>query len=645
MKKVIVLSKTHLDLGFTDLAENIRKKYIDEFIPNAVNMAEKLNGDGKKFVWTTGSWLIMQELKYGTEENRQKLIDALKCGNIVAHALPFTMHTELLDKENYEYGLSYIEEIDNITSHKTISAKVTDVPGHTKAIVPILRKHGIKLLHIGVNGTSSVPKVPECFLWRVGDEEIVVVYSGQYGGAYENEFVDDVLYFDHTLDNHGADSENAILDKLQQIQNEYPDYQVVAGSLDDYADQIWNVRHKLPVLTSEIGDSWIHGSASDPYKSAALRTLISLKNKWLADGSLKKADKEYKDISDYILCLAEHTGGMDVKVALNEYDNYLKSDFEKARVAYSGYEKIEKSWAEQREYITKACEAMSSEHMKEAKCELAKLIPTEHFAQGEETALPNTVFKYGNNEIVINEFGGIGKFVANGKTVIKENNKPCITYDSYGIADYDFFFSTYIRNINETKAWAYADFGKPNIERFVDKYPQGRFNYELENLTLTAGDTPVFTAQLKAKKELSEKLGAPRFIQIRHTLLNDKITVEVLWDKKDASRIPECLMLHFYPQGKEVYFTKLGRKINPFDVVENAGRNLSAVENVAVDDFEFKNYHSPLAFVGEGKILKFDNKFSSLDKGIGFILHDNVWGTNFPLWYSDNAYFKYDIKF
>ena len=33
MKKVIVVSKTHLDLGFTDYAANIKKKYINDYIP------------------------------------------------------------------------------------------------------------------------------------------------------------------------------------------------------------------------------------------------------------------------------------------------------------------------------------------------------------------------------------------------------------------------------------------------------------------------------------------------------------------------------------------------------------------------------------------------------------------------------------
>ena len=50
MKKVFVVSKTHLDLGFTDYAESIRQKYIDKFIPEAIDLAEKVNTDGKKYV-------------------------------------------------------------------------------------------------------------------------------------------------------------------------------------------------------------------------------------------------------------------------------------------------------------------------------------------------------------------------------------------------------------------------------------------------------------------------------------------------------------------------------------------------------------------------------------------------------------------
>ena len=160
MKKVFVVSKTHLDLGFTDYAENIRKKYIDMFIPGAIDLSRQVNtAEKKSFIWTTGSWILKEALENGTPEQKESLTNAIKCGNIVPHAFPFTTHTELLDSDTLDYGLSIVDMIDKIRGRKTVCAKMTDVPGHTKSVVPILAKHGIKLLHISDNGASAVPEL------------------------------------------------------------------------------------------------------------------------------------------------------------------------------------------------------------------------------------------------------------------------------------------------------------------------------------------------------------------------------------------------------------------------------------------------------------------------------------------------------
>ena len=235
MKKVIVVSKTHLDLGFTDYAENIRQKYIDKFIPEAIDLAEKVNKDGKKyFVWTTGSWILKEAL--AVPEKKARLEKAIREGNIAPHAMPFTTHTELLDEDSLDFGLSIVDDLDKLRGRKTVAAKMTDVPGHTKGLVPFLAKHGIKLLHIGVNGASALVDVPPCFLWKNGDSEVVVIYSGAYGGAFESDLVEEILYFDHTLDNHGAPSPEKVLAHFDDIQKEYPGYEITAGTIDDFAD-------------------------------------------------------------------------------------------------------------------------------------------------------------------------------------------------------------------------------------------------------------------------------------------------------------------------------------------------------------------------------------------------------------------------
>ena len=35
-KEVLIIFKTHLDIGFTDYSKNIIKRYMDEYIPNAI---------------------------------------------------------------------------------------------------------------------------------------------------------------------------------------------------------------------------------------------------------------------------------------------------------------------------------------------------------------------------------------------------------------------------------------------------------------------------------------------------------------------------------------------------------------------------------------------------------------------------------
>ena len=93
---------------------------------------------------------------------------------------------------------------------------------------------------------------------------------------------------------------------------------------------------------------------------------------------------------------------------------------------------------------------------------------------------------------------------------------------------------------------------------------------------------------------------------------------------------------------------KIGSKIDYQSVVPMGGRNLHAVEKCVVDNdsctFEIINRHSPLVSVGQGKILEYDNMLESVQSdGLSYVLYDNVWGTNFPLWYEENARFSFEI--
>lgn len=674
MKKVIVVSKTHLDLGFTDFASVIKKKYIENYIPQAVELAEKLNKNGeKKFIWTTGSWILKEALMRGGSAQREKLKKAIKEGNIVPHAMPFTTHTELLDSDTLDYGLSIVEDIDKIRGRKTTAAKMTDVPGHTKALVPLLAKHGIKLLHIGVNGASALCKVPPCFLWKCGEYEVVVIYSGDYGGAFKSDLVEEVLYFDHTLDNRGTPSPSKIIKKLKKIESEFPGYTAEAGTLDEFADIIWEKRSKLPVVTSELGDTWIHGAASDPFKSAALRELMALKRKWLKSGEMKRNSAEYTGFTDNLLCIAEHTCGMDMKTYLGDYENYLKKDFEKAREKgtskihhpfrdypqnmiitlgriygcnqKASYAAIEKSWAEQREYIRNAVCCLNASKKARAQEALAKLIPQKpyEFSEGYDISKPITAGKW---RLKIGASGSVEELTCGDNTVIRQNDFCAAEYIGFNNDDYNFWLSQYSRDLDKNAHWAVSDFGRPLLKYVDGRYPSGRFPYKLSG-AFTCGENAV-AVNLKCAEQACEYLGAPRLIQIIYRLEKDGLNIELSWFGKDANRLTEAVYFHLFPACGEFKIRKIGEWIDPYDIVENGGKNIHAVQYSRLKtengSFIFTNRHSPLLSPGKGKILHYDNKVENIEQnGITYVLQDNVWGTNFPLWYEDNARFHFTV--
>src|SRR4051794_4176990 len=173
--------KTHLDIGFTDLAQNVVQTYFDVFIPSAIDTARKLKetGTGDRFIWTTGSWLIYEYLEHGTAKQRKELEKAIEAGDIRWHGLPFTTHTELMGKSLFKHGLSLSHQLDKRFGKKTISGKMTDVPGHTRGIVPLVAEAGIRFIHLGANAASTPPDVPTTFVWKdtSSNTDVMVMYQ------------------------------------------------------------------------------------------------------------------------------------------------------------------------------------------------------------------------------------------------------------------------------------------------------------------------------------------------------------------------------------------------------------------------------------------------------------------------------------
>lgn len=693
-----VVFKTHLDIGYTDLAHNVAERYRNVFIPNSIATAKYFEEHPEKgtFIWTTGSWLIHDILKNGSPEQKQTVEEAIHKGYLKWHGLPFTTHSELLDPLLMEYGLSLSKELDSRFGTTTIAAKMTDVPGHTRSIITHLAQAGVKYLHLGVNGSSHVPHVPEVFLWRNTDgSEIVVQYSKDYGSSFKVEGLQDVLYFAHTHDNHGPSSVDQIEQQFSQLRGTYPDAVIEASTLDRYAEKLWEKRSLLPVVEQEIGDSWIHGAASDPYKIACYRELLRLRDQWLEDGSLTIEDEEYKAFCDGLIMVPEHTWGMDIKRYLADYAHYEKKDFQAARaidkvdtslnpmeykyqedyvnieiiemfqetaqekLASRSYSLMERSWNEQRDYLKQALVALHSERRLEAEAALKALEPKRVKAYTGATELfADETYQLGSFQVEFTPAGSISRLKdSTGREWAGPHNPiGLFTYETYSQEDYDRWFREYHVRWKQTHFWAVGDFGKPGMELTSKWITHQSITPKLNSIWHQHSDSKdIVYLNLKMPKIATEEMGAPRELSIEYHFPTDASAVEITlkWFDKDANRLPEASWFTFNPavdNPNQWRLDKLGQYQSSLEVVKGGNRNMHAVNHgmfyqAADGEVSIETLDAPLVCPGERRLLQFDHTFAPLSGGMHMNLHNNVWGTNFRAWYSDNTQFRFKLQF
>jgi len=655
--KVHLIFKTHLDVGFTNLARNVIKTYMEEFIPGALTLSENLRQNNQKdrFVWTTGSWLIHEFLEKADLPLRKRMEKAIGYGDIVWHGLPFTMHSELADPSLFDLGIQLSAGLDKRFGKKTISAKMTDVPGHTRGIVPILAKNGIQFLHIGVNSASMPPDVPPLFVWRAPDgSEVNVMYQKDYGSQMALPGTQTVVAICFTNDNHGPQKPEEIAKIYSDLHKQYPKAEVIASTLNAVADEISLIRKQLPVITQELGDTWIHGAGSDPLKVARFREISRLRNRWLKDKTLEFGNKTDLAFGIPLLMVAEHTWGLDVKTSLGDWNIYKPVDFKAAR-SKPNFKLMEESWKEKREYITNSIAQLQNDKAIEAKAKLQSLkpVPTDkkHFTKIENNKVELDTPFY---ELKIDpETGGITKFKekTSGFDWASEHNPLCqFSYQTFSKPDFDRFQRQYLTNKFD---WALKDFGKEGIEianpvsRTWKSILKGAFLKKED-----AGHTILL--ELTVTDEFGKCVGGcPEKIEVVLFLPNKtkEMQVTLQWFNKPAYRLPEASWFSFIPavQNGDWIIDKMGQSVNFRDVIKNGNRKLHA----ALDGVRFESANkkcsiasldAPLLAPGECTLLNFDNRLPEANEGVHFCLHNNVWGTNFVMWFEDDMKYRFVLK-
>jgi Domain of unknown function (DUF5054) len=659
--RILVVFKTHLDIGFTAVASEVVRGYRERWIPRALGTARelRLSGGPDRFVWTTGSWLVDDYLENAGRRGRRLMEEAIGAGDIVWHALPFTMHSELLDEGLFEFGLSISAGLDRRFGRRTIAAKMTDVPGHTRSVVPLLAQAGVRFLHLGVNPATPVPAVPPVFRWAApGGGSLVVAYSGDYGRPVRVRGLGVELHFAHTGDNHGPQDGAAVRAVLAGLRAAASGTRVAAGTLDAFARALGPVADSLPVVTSEIGDTWIHGVASDPAKTAAYRELLEFRRRTLRRRPALARSRSFRRFSSSLLLVPEHTWGRDTKVGTRLPDGswvfgspgrWDRAGFrmDRARGLFSEWER---SWDEQRAYLREAVAALEPASLRAQARRAVRACLPRCPALARAAPLSPRRLEAAGHALAFDARGALVRWRTPEGRELAGARHPLglFSYQVFSPRECERWYRTYTINHEATSTWSRPDFTKSGYERLAGA-GGGRWHPRLADLRLdTSGDVPRVVALLECPREAVRRFGCPPGISVEWTLPGPlrPLGIRLQLFGKPACRIPEAGWFTFradVARPRDWRLVKLGGLVDPRDVVRLGNRHLHAMERAVHPSLALVSRHAPVVALGKATLLEFLQDRPEPGDGLHVNLFNNVWGGNFVQWTEGDMRFDFEL--
>lgn len=619
--KIIAAFKTHFDIGYTKLACDVLKQYSESMLDSVIETCEKTYGLGenRRYVWTMAAWPLARMLKDAAPDKRAKAEELIRRRQLVPHGLPFTTHTELLDREQLAYGCSIAKKLcAKYGIPAPVSAKMTDVPGHTSGLIDVLVKNGIRFLHLGCNPASNPPEVPMLFWWEdLAGNRVLTMYNKEYGSSalppagWEYPVW---LAMQQTYDNVGPQGPDVIYD----LEKEVAGNDLKVGTMDDFYNEIVKCDLSgLPVVRGEIGDTWIHGGGSYPVEQGVMRRARNKlkelrKMKGFGGEEIrKKVDEAYENM----LLFGEHTFGLDVRVYIGDNRRYDKEGFLEQRKE-DRFKYIERSWDEQRAYARTAEKRVN---------EIAEMLG---YKEKEEGACPDSPFRA--------ELSGddIAVTMPGGKQV-----KVRYEYHSLSFWKMNEFLRHYLHRVVH---WGLSDFGRDNHpENEGADFTGKAVGSRVENGTLIVD----YVCDERSYKEFGN---APSYT-VSVTCLKDRARVKIELKDKQASPMIEAgdMVFDAATEGKSWLVTKCGQEIDPRTDIVKGGNNLlyAAERYAAIDDIAVNTIDAPLVTFGKNGIFeKTLDKFTVPEKkSMVFNLFNNQWGTNFPLYTEGDMSFEFEI--
>jgi len=420
-----IIWSNHFDAGFDDKSWGLQppqggspfayktlQNYFDNYIPAGIAMAMAHREHAKtgkaslfqNYSWMTQEWVLSlmldcedssvrswSETGLDLPPNPTELLrcpnataikavkDAVKRGDVWFHAFPHNPTYGLYDRSLLEAGFASVRRTaDRIGIPHPRTVSLRDVPGVTRAIVPLLVSNGIDFVSVGSGGPKQGhPEVPDLFVWRdvSTNTSVLFAHDDGYGGGVHIAPNGHALYCAWNRDNSGPiPTPEATAAQLKKM---YPYAKLVSSTFDAYYTAIKPVLSELPVVTQEVGDTWSYGAASDPLKLQVFREISRQRAACIKSRQCNETAPDFQRFDRLLGKVVEHTSGCDVQCYYGDNLNWTNAQFSAALadrttvgvvgggVRLHNYQTAIDSWLEQRSYMPNALAALATEPHKQ----------------------------------------------------------------------------------------------------------------------------------------------------------------------------------------------------------------------------------------------------------------------------------------
>ena len=654
VKRVLVMFKCHFDAGFMNTQQAIVNRYFQDYFPKAILVAEEMRRTGPcGYVWTTGSWLLYEYLEQATPAQRRQMEAAIARGDIAWHALPFNWQTELLDASQISASIGLSKALDRRFGRTTTGAKMTDVPGHTRGLIAPLAQQGVTFLDIGVNSGSTPAQAPMFFLWKNSNgSTLTMMYHHNYGAVASVPGADVAVAIVVRNDNSGPHTPQQITEIYGQLKQQYPNAEVIPTNLTEIANAVAPHSHGFPVITEEVGDTWIYGVASDPLKLARYREVSRLREGWIQQGKLEAGGAVDLAMLRHLLLEPEHTWGVDVKKWL-DYEYYTPQQLA-SMLHTKNYEVVQYSWEEKRKDLLDGIATLPPVLRREAEERVHALAAREPALVKSTVLRPGEAVDAAHFTLHLDAKTGAITGLRNKHTGYEwaspDHPLVLLSYQTLSQDDYTQYRQTYLA---KDTSWTKKDFGKPNIQDFGAKHQEWYSTAtdirwqedELAHRVLARLTIEDPTALDSGRAAFPGRMYLELVLPKREPV----VQASFYWFDKPATRLPEALWLSFHPvvsSQRGWFLRKVGERISPFDVLPGGGRHMHSVSSGFGYDgpegsFFVETLDAPVVALGGKSPLNFSLAQPDLSGGVHSNLFNNAWGTNYVMWYGEDMRFRF----